>query len=360
MSNRTTSRLTTMETKSSPQMKTPSRRDSAAETISPASAISSESAKSSGHLIQGQFEQLSSPTGGASIQWPKLKKVHKEVNHEVEKEPLPWLKRPLRRVHKEENISQQAQEQKAADVESWRSQLRKVAAAEAESAEGHNTHHIDRKRADSCVSCGDDSPSPHVPAHGRSSASNAVTASLHEVDITDQVAQEDQAYAMRHKRLEEMKKSISQRSSSRNSTTVKIESKTVSQVSRTLEANHSTSETFKVEEASANNSAEPVERLSRSLDNKVEVFSPLPIMPPNHTCSWKERYLNLTAEVRQLKAEIVSRERRDTPGHVDVGVNVSQDDDYEPGVEGLTIVMHLRGKDDLIINTDLRHASSGL
>ncbi|KAK1729721.1 uncharacterized protein BDZ83DRAFT_567920 [Colletotrichum acutatum] len=341
-------------------MKTSSRRDSAAETISPASAVSSESAKSTDHLMR-QFDQLSSPIGGASIQWPKLKKVHKEANREVQKEPLPWLKRPLRRVHKEENISQQAQEQKAADVESWRSQLRKVAAAEAEFSEGHNTHHFDRKRPDSCVSCGHDAPSPpHVPADGGKSASNAVKASLEEIDSADQVAQEDQAYAMRHRRLEEMKKSISQRSSSRTSTTTKIESKTVSQVSRTLEATHSTSETFEVEDASANGSAEPVERLSRSLDNEVEVFSPLPIMPPNHTCSWKERYHDLKAEVRELKAEIVSRERSDTPGHVDVGVNVSQDDDYELGVEGLTIVLHLRGKDDLIINTDLTHASSGL
>ncbi|KAK1633569.1 hypothetical protein BDP81DRAFT_434039 [Colletotrichum phormii] len=165
---------------------------------------------------------------------------------------------------------------------------------------------------------------------------------------------------MRHKRLEEMKKSVSQRSSSRTSTTTKVESKTVSQVARTLEATYSTSETVEAEEALDNSGVQPVTRLSRSLDDAVEIFSPLPIMPSNHTCSWKERYLNLTAEVRELKAEIVSRERRDAPGLVDVGVNVNQEDDYELGVEGLTIVMHLRGKDDLIINTDLTHASSGL
>ncbi|GKT47884.1 uncharacterized protein ColSpa_08065 [Colletotrichum spaethianum] len=81
-------------------------------------------------------------------------------------------------------------------------------------------------------------------------------------------------------------------------------------------------------------------------------------MPPNHTCSWKERYLNLTAEVRQLKAEIVSQERRNSSDRVDVGVNVSSDDNCDLGVEGLTIVMHLKGKDDLIINTDLTQASS--
>ncbi|TID01783.1 hypothetical protein CH35J_004500 [Colletotrichum higginsianum] len=81
-------------------------------------------------------------------------------------------------------------------------------------------------------------------------------------------------------------------------------------------------------------------------------------MPPNHTCSWKDRYLNLTAEVRQLKAEILSQERRKSSELVDVGVDVGQGEDYGLGVEGLTIVMHLKGKDDLIINTDLTQASS--
>lgn len=61
--------------------------------------------------------------------------------------------------------------------------------------------------------------------------------------------------------------------------------------------------------------------------------------------------MNLTAEVRQLKAEIISRERlRET-------LAFNEGDD-ELGVEGLTIVMHLKGKDDLVINTDLTRASS--
>ncbi|OHE98700.1 hypothetical protein CORC01_05966 [Colletotrichum orchidophilum] len=356
-----------METKSSPQMKTPSKRSSVTEDLlqtevaSPASAISVQSAKSSGHLIQGQSEQLSSPLGEAAIRWPKLKKVSKEATFEAEKEPLPWLKRPLRRVHKEENMSQQAQEQKTADVELWRSQLRKVSGGEAESSEVHNTHHVDRKRADTCLSCRHDTPSQsHAHADDKKSKSNTATNCAERIDSTKQGVQENQAYAMSQNGLEEVKKSISQRSNSRSSTTTDVESKNVNQVTRTLEAGYSTLERFEAGETRINSSVQQVTRLSRSLDNEIEVFSPLPIMPPNHTCSWKERYLNLTAEVRQLKAEIVSRDRRDTPGLVDVGVNVNQEDDYELGVEGLTIVMHLRGKDDLIINTDLTHASSRL
>lgn len=53
-----------------------------------------------------------------------------------------------------------------------------------------------------------------------------------------------------------------------------------------------------------------------------------------------------------MKAELVSRETR----HADVGVNATQDKD-ELGIEGLTIVLHLKGRDDLIIKTDLTMAS---
>lgn len=51
----------------------------------------------------------------------------------------------------------------------------------------------------------------------------------------------------------------------------------------------------------------------------------------DHQCDWKERYLALKPEVEGGQG---------------------QRDDI--GLEGLTIVLHLRGKDDLVINTDLR------
>ncbi|KAM0275115.1 hypothetical protein ACHAQH_007556 [Verticillium albo-atrum] len=99
----------------------------------------------------------------------------------------------------------------------------------------------------------------------------------------------------------------------------------------------------------------------------MEIYSPVPIMPPNHSCSWRERYLALTAEVRHLKAEASSREAavdrvvgEDTTqvGDVEAGVD-QQRDDAGMGVEGLTIVVHMTGKDDLVINTDLRGVSHG-
>lgn len=93
-----------------------------------------------------------------------------------------------------------------------------------------------------------------------------------------------------------------------------------------------------------------------------ELFSPVPIMPPNHHCSWKDQYLGLAAEVRHLKAEMASREVApdQSPPQRDretVDAGVGEDLVGEGlGIEGLTIVMHLRGRDDLVISTDLRDA----
>lgn len=51
----------------------------------------------------------------------------------------------------------------------------------------------------------------------------------------------------------------------------------------------------------------------------------------DHQCDWKEKYLALESEVA-----------------------ADQGQQGDLGLEGLTIVLHMRGKDDLVINTDLR------
>ncbi|KAI1808523.1 hypothetical protein F4811DRAFT_570469 [Daldinia bambusicola] len=92
---------------------------------------------------------------------------------------------------------------------------------------------------------------------------------------------------------------------------------------------------------------------------------PNPIAPPNHECSWKDRYLALTAEIRLLKAELSTRASLRGPdvgymGHVgDGGVRgeTEDGDDDDLGIEGVTIVVHLKGRDDLVINTDLTQAA---
>ncbi|PHH60693.1 hypothetical protein CDD81_1345 [Ophiocordyceps australis] len=79
----------------------------------------------------------------------------------------------------------------------------------------------------------------------------------------------------------------------------------------------------------------------------------------SHSCSWRERYMKLSAEVDKWKSELkscdpgeeVMASRRD----IGVGGGIAQQaasDDL--GIEGLTIVVHMRHRDDLVINTDLR------
>ncbi|KAI0128605.1 hypothetical protein BJ170DRAFT_336053 [Xylariales sp. AK1849] len=84
--------------------------------------------------------------------------------------------------------------------------------------------------------------------------------------------------------------------------------------------------------------------------SELELHRPTAIAPPNHECCWKERYMGLTAEIRSLKAEISSRVDAEHSGYVQEQ-SMEKDDDL--GIQGLTIVMHLKGKDDLVINTDL-------
>lgn len=85
----------------------------------------------------------------------------------------------------------------------------------------------------------------------------------------------------------------------------------------------------------------------------LELQRPTPIAPPNHDCSWKNRYMALTAEIRLLKAQMTNRL---PSAEADTGITVQNHEwrpDEDLGIQGLTIVMHLKGKDDLVINTDL-------
>ncbi|KAI8232246.1 hypothetical protein K4K55_005748 [Colletotrichum sp. SAR 10_96] len=284
--------------------------------------------------MRSSIDQVGATTE-STVEWPKLKRVTKVTKETVEEKPkttLPWMQRPLRRVQKEENISQQAQTQQSTEVENWRSQLRKV----------EDSHHGGRQRAETCSSCHDETSLP-----SRSSIGEVVDVAIHTTK------EENQSPApLRSKRVEEVQASTSHKSSSRTSTTV--ESETSTQVSHTVNETHSASGSHVVEE---NNEASVTHGFEhRGQSNEIEVLSPAPVISSEQTCTWKEHYLRLTSEVRQLKAEIMSRERLGSSG-VDVGVNVGEGDD-ELGVEGLTIVMHLKGKDDLVINTDLTRASS--
>ncbi|KAI6256679.1 hypothetical protein MCOR27_007082 [Pyricularia oryzae] len=73
----------------------------------------------------------------------------------------------------------------------------------------------------------------------------------------------------------------------------------------------------------------------------------------NHECIWKARYLALSTEVHQLREMMSERQSLSSASARAVASGI-EDTDSNFGLEGLTIVMHLKGKDDLVINTDLR------
>ncbi|KAI6373763.1 hypothetical protein MCOR25_003391 [Pyricularia grisea] len=73
----------------------------------------------------------------------------------------------------------------------------------------------------------------------------------------------------------------------------------------------------------------------------------------NHECIWKARYIALSTEVHQLREMMSERQSLSSASAKAVASGI-EDTDSNFGLEGLTIVMHLKGKDDLVINTDLR------
>lgn len=94
------------------------------------------------------------------------------------------------------------------------------------------------------------------------------------------------------------------------------------------------------------------------------IHNPRPFLPPDHACRWRTRCMDLNSEVEQLKSEMSEMESNHTfeqkseplmRGYISVGVGdrMAQHECHEFGIEGLTIVLHMRGKDDLVINTDL-------
>ncbi|KAL8311675.1 hypothetical protein RB597_002346 [Gaeumannomyces tritici] len=75
-----------------------------------------------------------------------------------------------------------------------------------------------------------------------------------------------------------------------------------------------------------------------------------------HECVWKERYLVLASEVHELRVAMSDLRASELAWHEAHDVALGRGDEDELGLEGLTIVVHMKGKDDLVINTDLREA----
>lgn len=85
--------------------------------------------------------------------------------------------------------------------------------------------------------------------------------------------------------------------------------------------------------------------------SNTELFHPQPIASIDHSCTWRTRYIDLSSEMDRIRAELKSSSGKGTGPQSDHRCR-------EVGIEGLTIVMHMRGKDDLVINTDLTREGS--
>ncbi|OLN83412.1 hypothetical protein CCHL11_02988 [Colletotrichum chlorophyti] len=301
-----------MEITSSPWKKSQSGREF--DSVGPEATNQSEPTVS---FLRPESTDQAGSTTEMAFQRPKLRKVTKITAVEVEKEPLPWMQRPLRRVQKEQNSSRQVKESKSVDVELWRSQLRKVATP------GESSNHNRTEVYDSCPN--------ELSSILKRMESGSASRSVEDVDAVQQKVQSDPfTNPLKQKRFDGIRMSASGRPSTSTSM-ARIGSETVIHASESL----------KGEETIVDEPNPAVHGWSPISNSEIE----------------KEHYLALAAEVRHMKAEIVSRERLNAPGLVDVGVNVDQGDEEGLGVEGLTIVMHLKGKDDLIINTNLMQAS---
>ncbi|RGP81126.1 hypothetical protein FLONG3_774 [Fusarium longipes] len=81
------------------------------------------------------------------------------------------------------------------------------------------------------------------------------------------------------------------------------------------------------------------------------IHDPTPMMPYNHMCAWRAQYMDLKSQVDQLGDD----SNYPLPGRRAEGVGTLCSHTHtDIDIEGLTVVMHFRGKDDLVINTDLR------
>ncbi|KAI1757785.1 hypothetical protein F4782DRAFT_546905 [Xylaria castorea] len=95
---------------------------------------------------------------------------------------------------------------------------------------------------------------------------------------------------------------------------------------------------------------EPEPKYFAEQSSEPEIAKPTPIAPPNHLCDWKERYVALTAEIRQLKAEMSARASLKssdilTPRYEQHGDNLD--------LLAVTVILHSRDRDDIVINTDV-------
>ncbi|KAI8671626.1 ATP synthase subunit delta, mitochondrial [Fusarium keratoplasticum] len=279
--------------------------------------------------VHAAHTALSSKRGPRQIP-PRIKDPEQEA---VESNGISSWRKQLRKVTKSEDVNRD--KQLTPPVVKWRRSLSRI----------RRTPNSDAEKKDNCLFCYPSrSPSPK-PGEGATQLAGEVQ-SREAHDATHGIAVESSTPRLR---VMEVEQSLARKSA--EDLLEESRHRTQQEVVATREM-----KSTKHCKTTSHSSYEETETVT-------EIHNPKPVIPYNHVCAWRTRYMDLSTEVDQLKSEASFRvvdqatEQQRDQG-VDAGVGTSFSHKCpDIDIEGLTIVMHMRGKDDLVINTKLKDSA---
>ncbi|CAM1505248.1 Fc.00g108850.m01.CDS01 [Cosmosporella sp. VM-42] len=311
------------------------------------------------HSSQGQNSRQSLKHAATSVENPRLRKAHGSESEKVT-ETAPWKQRALRRVSRTTN--QAGETNKVSDISNWRQRLRKVDRSEDRLRGRATTPPVVKWRRS--LSKLPKTPQPDVEKeHSCKNCNPSESSSLKLEETTpgrvgydELMATNDPQHLMTH----------DHRSAEYELTPSRLKLRQIEH-SLAFKGPDDFTEQFQndeeqqeaVEAREVRKTKHHQTRGHSSFEEIItEVHNPQPITSTNHVCAWRTRYMDLTTEVEHLKSEMSSRQglsRGAQEQRRDAGVAATRTQHECPDIdiEGLTIVMHMRGKDDLVINTDL-------
>lgn len=284
--------------------------------------------------------------------------IKHELTSDRVSETTPWPRKPLRRVSQTPDV--QAREATATDISSWRHRLRKVQWSEDNIRRKASTPPVAKWRRSlskparfpesegengkACIFC-------HPSEFSSSKASD-----------TSSRPGTHEHFHVPHEYLHSAKKKSR---SDRESLTPRLKLKQVEQslalkgAEGFVDATTTKTEDRMTKKREARHVRHHKTSSHSSYESITKIIERKPLASNEHVCSWRTRYINLSTEHDQLKTELSSHQpsNQSVKGQnkdAKVGTSFTKCASPQIGIEGLTIVMHMKGKEDLVINTDLK------
>lgn len=362
--------------KSSPNLRsaqpsTPKDRGVASGTVKARKSVIEDRSRSEARIPVSRKRKAHEPRpsnkDSVTESWPRLKPVGKVAAQEswhVANTSAPWSRHTLREVQVHQEHTPHRHD--TPDLFSLRQQLRKVDASEPSKAVKAPTPPLSQLRRSpgrlvatppsKDINCGNCNPSD-TPSSVQAGSNAGIVAEQYGLN-SQALAEHDAAHPHIGNSRGEWQGILQSPSRMR-----------LRDLENTL-ARHSAEELQSLQggKTSSNRQeasrATPLDLLPASGGGDPHIHNPRPFLPPDHACEWRARCMDLHSEVEQLKSEMSEMESNHTfeqksetlmRGYISVGVGdkMAQHECHEFGIEGLTIVLHMRGKDDLVINTDL-------